>query len=114
MRTPDIDTNSKVKLITDSMEKPKNWDFKVKFPNGMITYYYSLDKEYSKDDIVVYASRTYHIYIDNYLYLKEYQDVKSIDMQMFSKFKKGISDEQREVVVKKYISFNKNSDMIKE
>ena len=78
----------------------------------MISYYHYLDIEYSKSEIIEAMSEIYNVYIDNYIYLSEYPDVKAIDAREFLVFKENIKPMQRIAVTKKFITFNKKSEMI--
>lgn len=121
--------NSKIKDISNSIVsqtvlksqcdenynyKGYEYDFKIIFSNSLLVYFFVLEKEFTKDEIIDYVIHQYKTYIDNYIYLKKYPNISTIDMADYENARHSYKREEKEKVLKKFIIFNKNSKMITE
>lgn len=105
-----------IKLIINSRAHlyTGEWDFYVSFPNSSITYYYTLDIEAKKEDIILFLVEKYRKYAYHYLFLQkpEVKKMSYINYSDLVQFRASVTDEQVESFVRKYARYNKKSEMI--
>lgn len=90
------------------------WDFFVSFPNSSVVYFYVLDIERDKDEIVSFLRDKYRSYACHYLFTQkpEVKKASYINYADLAQFSATVTDEQVERFMRVHARYNKKSEMI--